>query len=242
LIELHPVTGLPEVEPGADLAALIAEHAELLDGDIVVVAQKVVSKAEGRLRDMRTIEPSERALKIARRNGSDPRQVQAVIDESVRLVRTERVIIAETRHGFICANAGVDHSNVPGGEILCLLPVDPDASAAGLRARLRELTARTVAVIVSDTFGRPWRIGIANVALGVAGMPAVIDYRGRDDDFGRTMVGTVVAVTDELAGAAELAMGKTDRVPVVVIRGYRAEGEPGFGRSLVRPAAEDMFR
>jgi coenzyme F420-0:L-glutamate ligase/coenzyme F420-1:gamma-L-glutamate ligase len=242
LIELHPVTGLPEVEPGADLAALIAEHAELLDGDIVVVAQKVVSKAEGRLRDMRTIEPSERALKIARRNGSDPRQVQAVIDESVRLVRTERVIIAETRHGFICANAGVDHSNVPGGEILCLLPVDPDASAAGLRERLRELTARTVAVIVSDTFGRPWRIGIANVALGVAGMPAVIDYRGRDDDFGRTMVGTVVAVTDELAGAAELAMGKTDRVPVVVIRGYRAEGEPGFGRSLVRPAAEDMFR
>jgi coenzyme F420-0:L-glutamate ligase / coenzyme F420-1:gamma-L-glutamate ligase len=242
LIELHPVTGLPEVEPGADLAALIAEHADLRDGDIVVVAQKVVSKSEGRLRDMRTIEPSEQAREIARRNGSDARQVQAVIDESVRLVRTDRVIIAETRHGFVCANAGVDHSNVPGGEVLCLLPVDPDASAAGLRRRLLELTGRTVAVIVSDTFGRAWRIGIANVALGVAGMPAVIDYRGQDDDFGRTMVGTVVAITDELAGAAELAMGKTDRVPVVVIRGYRAEGEPGSGRSLVRPAAEDMFR
>jgi coenzyme F420-0:L-glutamate ligase / coenzyme F420-1:gamma-L-glutamate ligase len=191
---------------------------------------------------MRTISPSDQALEIARRNGSDPRQVQAVIDESVRLVRTERVIIAETRHGFICANAGVDHSNVPGGEILCLLPVDPDASAAGLRERLRELTGREVAVIVSDTFGRAWRIGIQNVALGVAGMPAVVDYRGRDDDFGRTMVGTVVAIADELAAAAELAMGKTDRVPAVVIRGYRAAGEPGTGRSLVRPAEEDMFR
>jgi coenzyme F420-0:L-glutamate ligase/coenzyme F420-1:gamma-L-glutamate ligase len=242
LIELHPVTGLPEVTPGDDLAGLLAARAQLADGDILVVAQKVVSKAEGRLRDMREITPSDQALEIARRNGSDPRQVQAVIDESVRLVRTERVIIAETRHGFICANAGVDHSNVPGGDILCLLPVDPDASAAALRERLRELTGRSVAVIVSDTFGRAWRIGIQNVALGVAGMPAMVDYRGRDDDFGRTMVGTVVAVADELAGAAELAMGKTDRVPAVVIRGYRAEGEPGTGRQLVRPAEEDMFR
>ena len=242
MIELHPVTGLPEVTPGDDLAGLVAERAELADGDILVVAQKVVSKAEGRLRDMRQITPGSQALEIARRNGSDPRQVQAVIDESVRLVRTERVIIAETRHGFICANAGVDHSNVPGGEILCLLPVDPDASAAALRERLRELTGRTVAVIVSDTFGRAWRIGIQNVALGVAGMPAVVDYRGRDDDFGRTMVGTVVAVADELAGAAELAMGKTDRVPAVVIRGYRPQGERGTGRQLIRPADEDMFR
>jgi len=242
LIELHPVIGLPEVTPGDDLAGLLAERADLADGDILVVAQKVVSKAEGRLRDMREITPGSHALEIAQRNGSDPRQVQAVIDESVRLVRTERVIIAETRHGFICANAGVDHSNVPGGEILCLLPVDPDASAARLQERLRELTGRTVAVIISDTFGRAWRIGIQNVALGVAGMPAVVDYRGRDDDFGRTMVGTVVAIADELAGAAELAMGKTDRVPAVVIRGYRAEGDPGTGRQLIRPPEEDMFR
>ena len=242
MIELHPVIGLPEVTPGDDLAGLLAERADLADGDILVVAQKVVSKAEGRLRDMREITPGSHALEIAQRNGSDPRQVQAVIDESVRLVRTERVIIAETRHGFICANAGVDHSNVPGGEILCLLPVDPDASAAALRERLCELTGRTVAVIVSDTFGRAWRIGIQNVALGVAGMPAVVDYRGRDDDFGRTMVGTVVAIADELAAAAELAMGKTDRVPVVIIRGYRAEGDPGTGRQLIRPPEEDMFR
>jgi coenzyme F420-0:L-glutamate ligase/coenzyme F420-1:gamma-L-glutamate ligase len=242
LIELHPVIGLPEVTPGDDLAGLLAERADLADGDILVVAQKVVSKAEGRLRDMREITPGSQALEIAQRNGSDPRQVQAVIDESVRLIRTERVIIAETRHGFICANAGVDHSNVPGGEILCLLPVDPDASAARLRERLRELTGRTVAVIISDTFGRAWRIGIQNVALGVAGMPAVVDYRGRYDDFGRTMVGTVVAIADELAGAAELAMGKTDRVPAVVIRGYRVEGDPGTGRQLIRPPEEDMFR
>ena len=242
MIELHPVTGLPEIEPGDDLAALIAERADFLDGDILVVAQKVVSKAEGRLRDMREITPSGPALEIAKRNGSDPRQVQAVLDESVRLVRTERVIIAQTRHGFICANAGVDHSNVPGGEILCLLPDDPDASAARLRDQLGQRTGTTLAVIVSDTFGRAWRIGIQNVALGVAGMPAVVDYRGRDDDFGRTMLGTVVAVADELAGAAELAMGKTDRVPAVIIRGYRAEGEPGTGRELIRPAEEDMFR
>jgi coenzyme F420-0:L-glutamate ligase / coenzyme F420-1:gamma-L-glutamate ligase len=242
LIELHPVTRLPEVRPGDDLAGLLAERAELVDGDILVVAQKVVSKAEGRLRDMREITPGSQALEIARQNGSDARQVQAVIDESVRLVRTERVIIAETRHGFVCANAGVDHSNVPGDEVLSLLPVDPDASAAALRERLRELTGRTVAVIVSDTFGRAWRVGIQNVALGVAGMPAVVDYRGRDDDFGRTMSGTVVAIADELAGAAELAMGKTDRVPAVVIRGYRADGEPGSGRQLIRPPAEDLFR
>jgi len=242
LIELHAVTGLPEIAPGDDLGALIAKRSELADGDILVVAQKVVSKMEGRLRDMREITPGAQAIELARRNNSDPRQVQAVIDESVRLVRTERVIIAETRHGFICANAGVDHSNVPGEEVLSLLPVDPDASAALLRDRVRELTGRSVAVIVSDTFGRAWRIGIQNVALGVAGMPPVIDYRGKDDDFGRTMMGTVVAVADELAGAAELVMNKTDRVPAVVIRGYRAAGEPGTGRQLVRPAEEDMFR
>jgi coenzyme F420-0:L-glutamate ligase/coenzyme F420-1:gamma-L-glutamate ligase len=242
LIELHAVAGLPEIAPGDDLAALIAARCRLADGDIVVVAQKVVSKMEGRLRDMREITPGAQALDLARRNGSDPRQVQAVLDESVRLVRTERVIIAETRHGFVCANAGVDHSNVPGGEILCLLPVDPDASASRLRDRLRELTARSVAVIVSDTFGRAWRIGIQNVALGVAGMPAVVDYRGQDDDFGRTMLGTVVAVADELASAAELVMNKTDRVPAVIIRGYRAAGEPGSGRQLIRPAEEDLFR
>ena len=242
-MEVLPVEGIPEVQPGDDLGRLIVEHAQPRHGDILVVAQKVVSKAEGRLRRLSEIEPTPEAVELARGlDDHDPRLVQAILDETVRIVRRQRILIVETRHGFICANAGVDHSNVPGGEILCLLPVDPDASAGRLRERLRELTGRTVAVIVSDTFGRAWRIGIQNVALGVAGMPAVVDYRGRDDDFGRTMVGTVVAIADELAAAAELAMGKTDRVPVVIIRGYRAEGDPGTGRQLIRPPEEDMFR
>lgn len=246
MIEIHPVTGVPEVNPGDDLAALLVaaleETTRLVDGDILVVAQKVVSKAEGRIRDLREIIPGEEAVGLARRNNSDPRQVQAVLDESVRLLRTERVLIAQTRHGFVCANAGVDHSNVPGGELLTLLPVDPDASAELLRERVEQRTGAHLAVIISDTFGRAWRMGIENVALGVAGIPALIDYRGKPDDFGRTMIGTVVAVADELAAAAELVMNKTDRVPAAVIRGYRASGAPGRGQDLVRSAAEDLFR
>lgn len=243
MIELRPVTGLPEVVPGDDLARLIATAGvQLQDGDIVVVAQKAVSKAEGRLVDMNTVTPGPAALELAAKLDSDPRQVQVVLDESVRLVRTDRVIISETRHGFVCANAGIDHSNVPGGSVLCLLPLDCDASAERLRSRLRELLGVEVAVIVSDTFGRAWRMGIANVALGVAGMPALIDYRGREDDFGREMTATVVAIADEVASAAELAMGKVDRVPVVVVRGYRPPGERGSGRELVRPAEQDLFR
>ena len=246
MIEIHPVIGVPEVTPGDDLAALLAAAlvgpARLRDEDILVVAQKVVSKAEGRIRDLREITPGEQAIGIAARNGSDARQVQAVIDESVRLLRTERVVIAETRHGFVCANAGVDHSNVPGGEVLTLLPVDPDASAALLRMRVEQRTGVQVGVIVSDTFGRAWRMGIENVALGVAGIPALVDYRGQADDFGRPMAGTVIAVADELAAAAELVMNKTDRVPAAVIRGYRAPGGAGRGRDLVRSAAEDLFR
>lgn len=243
MIELRPVAGLPEVTPGDDLASLIiAAGADLREGDIVVVAQKAVSKAEGRLVDMSTVRPGPQALELAAKLDSDPRQVQVVLDESVRLVRTERVIISETRHGYVCANAGVDHSNVPGAEVLCLLPVDSDASAARLRSRLRELVGFDVAVIVSDTFGRAWRMGIANVALGVAGMPALIDYRGREDDFGRELTATVIAIADEVASAAELVMGKVDRVPVVIVRGYQPEGDAGSGRELVRPPGLDLFR
>jgi len=243
VIELRPVTGLPEVQPGDDLATLIlAAGAELVSGDIVVVAQKAVSKAEGRLVDMTTITPGAQAIELAARLQSDPRQVQVVLDESVRLVRTDRVIISETRHGFVCANAGIDHSNVPGGDVLCLLPVDCDASAEHLRGRLRVVAGVEVAVIVSDTFGRAWRTGIVNVALGVAGMPALIDYRGREDDFGRELVATVVAIADEVAAAAELAMGKVDRVPVVIVRGYHPEGAAGRGQELIRPPELDLFR
>jgi coenzyme F420-0:L-glutamate ligase/coenzyme F420-1:gamma-L-glutamate ligase len=242
VIQLLGVAGLPEVRPGDDLGRLIADHAQLRDGDVVVVAQKVVSKSEGRMLDLADVAPGPEALEYGRRLETDPRFVQVVLDESVRIVRDERVLITETRHGFVCANSGVDRSNVPGADMVVLLPLDCDASAARLRARLRELTGRDVAVIVADTFGRAWRMGIANVALGLDGMPALIDYRGRPDDFGHEMHATIVAVADELAAAAELAMGKVDRMPVAVVRGWRPEAPPGSGRELVRPPELDLFR
>lgn len=243
MIELLPVAGLPEVKPGDDLGALLAEHAELREGDILVVAQKAVSKAEGRLVRLSEVKPTDRARELAARlPGGDARHVQVVLDESVRIVRAERVIISETRHGFVCANAGVDHSNLPDPDLLCLLPEDPDASAAGLRRRIQEVAGVEVGVIVSDTFGRAWRMGIINVALGVAGIPAALDLRGKLDDFGRELTATVIAIADELAAAAELVMGKTDRVPAVVIRGYSPAAPPGIGRELVRPAELDLFR
>ncbi len=242
-LEVLAVAGLPEVRPGDDLAQLISTATSLAEGDVVVVAQKVVSKAEGRLRDLREVEPTERARSCAKRLvGADPRFVQVVLDESVRVLRAERVLIVETRHGFVCANAGVDHSNVPGDEMVVLLPEDPDRSAAALREGLFRRTGMEVGVVVADTFGRPWRMGIANVALGVAGIAAIIDHRGRPDDFGKTLEATVVAVADELAAAAELVMGKTDRVPAAVIRGWRSTSQSGTGRELVRPPELDLFR
>jgi coenzyme F420-0:L-glutamate ligase/coenzyme F420-1:gamma-L-glutamate ligase len=241
-IEVLGIDGLPEVRPGDDLARLIADQARLRDGDVLVVAQKVVSKAEGRLLDLRSVEPGPLALSHGRRLGADPRLVQAILDESVRVLRDDRILIVETRHGYVCANAGIDHSNVPGQEIVSLLPEDCDRSAAQLRERLADLTGRDVAVIVADTFGRAWRMGIANVALGVAGVPALVDYRGRPDDFGEEMRATVIAVADELASAAELVMGKVDRVPVAVVRGWRPEALPGTGRELIRPPELDLFR
>ena len=242
MIEIRPVAGLPEVEPGDDLGALIAERAGFEPGDVLVVAQKVVSKAEGRIRRLSEIEPGGEAVRIGEEIAHDPRLVQAILDESRRVVRQQRVLIVETHHGFVCANAGIDHSNVPGEDAVTLLPVDCDASARRLRERLLELTGVEVGVLVSDTFGRAWRVGIENVALGAAGLPVFADYRGRLDDHGKELSVTVVAIADELAAAAELVMGKTERVPAVVIRGYRAEGEPGTGRDLVRPAELDLFR
>jgi coenzyme F420-0:L-glutamate ligase/coenzyme F420-1:gamma-L-glutamate ligase len=167
--------------------------------------------------------------------------VQVVLDESVRVLRSQRVLITETRHGFVCANGGVDHSNVPGDDRVTLLPVDPDASAERLRARLMQLTSVDVGVVVSDTFGRPWRLGIVNVALGIAGLPALLDLRGTPDDNGKPLHATVLAVADDLASAAGLVMGKTGRAPAVIARGLALQGN-GSGRQLVRPAAEDLFR
>jgi len=241
--ELIGVDGLPEVAAGDDLGHLIGARIGLVSGDIVVVAQKVVSKAEGRTRQLADVTASEEAIRLAPHLVAqpDPRFVQVVLDESVRILRTERVLITQTHHGFVCANSGVDHSNIPGSDVVTLLPVDPDASAARLRDRLREVAGVTVGVIVSDTFGRPWRLGIVNVALGVAGMPALVDMRGRIDDAGKELHATVLAVADEVAAAAGLVMGKTRRTPVVVVRGLEVEGS-GSGRELIRPPEEDLFR
>jgi coenzyme F420-0:L-glutamate ligase / coenzyme F420-1:gamma-L-glutamate ligase len=243
-IELRSVEGLPEIRPGDDLAALIVEAAPSLhSGDVVVIAQKVVSKSEGRLRDLRDVTPSERALDLARSLVADPRLVQVILDESTRVVRDDRVLIVETRQGFVCANAGVDRSNVAGEDSVCLLPIDCDASARVLQERLSQLSGARVGVVISDTFGRAWRMGLVNVALGVAGIPALLDYRGRPDDFGMPLQATVVAMADELAAAAELLMGKTRRVPVVIVHGLEVfEGEPGSGQELVRPPELDLFR
>jgi coenzyme F420-0:L-glutamate ligase / coenzyme F420-1:gamma-L-glutamate ligase len=243
-VEVLAVEGLPEVHPGDDVAQLIASRAELEDGDVVVVAQKIVSKAEGRVRRLRDVVATDEAKKIAARliAAPDPRAVQVVLDESVRIVRDERVLITETKHGFVCANGGVDHSNVPGDDAVTLLPDDPDASARTLRETLVNMTGRDVGVIVSDTFGRPWRVGIVNVALGVAGVRAVVDLRGTRDDSGKDLHATVLAVADDLAAAAGLVMGKTNRTPVVIVRGYEGARGEGSARDVVRPAAEDLFR
>lgn len=242
-LELIGVEGLPEVRPGDDLAELIAGRAAPSPGDILVVAQKVVSKSEGRIVDLDTVEASDEARKIASQLVAepDPRMVQVVLDESVRVLRSHRVLITETRHGFVCANGGVDHSNIPGEHRVTLLPLDPDASAARLRERLRELTGVEVGVIVSDTFGRPWRLGIVNVALGVSGMPALLDLRGGVDDDGESLRATVLAIADDVAAAAGVVMGKTNRTPAVIVRGLTLPGS-GRGRDLVRPAPEDLFR
>ena len=242
-LELIAVEGLPEVRPGDDLSRMISEHAALQAGDVVVVAQKVVSKAEGRLVELSHVKAGDEAVRISARliAKPDPRMVQVVLDESVRVLRSDRVLITETRHGYVCANSGVDHSNVGGADLVTLLPLDPDASAERLRSGLRELTGAEVGVIVSDTFGRPWRLGIVNVALGLAGLPALLDLRGTNDDAGLPLHATVLAIADDIAASAGLAMGKTARTPAVVVRGLALQGA-GSGRDLIRPADEDLFR
>lgn len=244
-IEIRAVEGIGEVQPGEDVAALIADATRqrpLADGDVVVVTHKIVSKAEGQLVDLRTVTPSALAVRIAEQFGKDARQVDVVLRESARIVRMERgIIISETRHGFVCANAAVDASNVA-GETVCLLPRDPDASAARIRAGLRERAGADVAVVISDSFGRPWRNGIINIAIGVAGMLPLADYRGQTDPAGYDLRVTVMAVADELASAAELVMGKIDKVPVAVIRGYAYDRAEGTGHDLVMDPAKDLFR
>lgn len=242
------IRGIPEIRPGDDLAeailsALAHQGLAFEAGDILVIAQKIVSKAEGRLVDLKTVIPSPFASTLAASLGKDPRQVEVILGESRRIVRMDRgVLIAETHHGFVCANAGVDRSNLPEGEMVCLLPFDPDASARGLRKAIEQRTGREVAVIISDTFGRPWREGLTNVAVGVSGLLPLLDYRGEKDPYGFTLRSTVMAVADELAAAAELVMGKVEEIPAVIIRGYRYPKGEGKGRDLIRRAEKDLFR
>jgi coenzyme F420-0:L-glutamate ligase/coenzyme F420-1:gamma-L-glutamate ligase len=240
--------GIPEVCEGDDLARLVSAAArqagsDLLAGDVLVVAQKIVSKAEGRVLSLRQIVPSSLAREFAETWGKDPRFVEVVLRESRRIVRMDRgVIIAETTHGFICANAGVDASNVPGEDRICLLPVDPDASARRLRKDLAEQHGVQVAAIVSDTFGRPWREGLTNVAIGVAGLSPLVSYVGQQDPHGHTLRVTELAVADELAATAGRLMGKLERIPAVLLRGYRFAPAEGRARALVRSAERDLFR
>ena len=214
----------------------------LRSGDIFVVAQKIVSKAEGRIVVLDAIEPSARARDWATEWGKDPRVIELVLRESRRIVRMEKgVIVSETKHGFICANAGVDVSNAQEGTAI-LLPIDPDASARALLNAFEEGFGIRLAVIVSDTFGRPWRDGLVNVALGVAGMAPLIDYRGQTDAGGKMLQATLIALADELASAAELVMGKSSQIPVAIIRGVATMVREGSGADLLRPAERDLFR
>ena len=249
MISILPVPGLPEVRQGDDLAALIAARIELEDRDVVVVAQKVVSKAEGRVVVLADIEPSERAVELAA-GERDPRELEVILRETKRIVRERApLVIAETRHGFVCASAGVDHSNTPDAGTLVLLPLDPDESARRLRAGLRELSGKDVGVIVSDSFGRPFRHGTTDVAIGIAGVRALIDLRGTLDRGGRVLESSLVAVSDQIAGAADLARGKASGLPVVVVRGLEASvgttagvAADGAASELVIEAQRDLFR
>jgi coenzyme F420-0:L-glutamate ligase / coenzyme F420-1:gamma-L-glutamate ligase len=239
-LRVLPLAGLPEVREGDDLGALIAAAAELEDDDVVVVAQKIVSKAEGRVVRLADVEPSPKAVELAA--DQDPRKLEVVLREARRIVRERPpLVIAETRHGFVCASAGVDASNTPELGTLVLLPEDPDASAALIRDRLRALTGRVVGVLVTDSFGRAWRQGTTDVAIGAAGIHVLVDLRGVRDRVGYELHATTIAVADEIAGAAELVMGKVDGVPAAIVRGLRLSGE-GRARDLVMTRDRDLFR
>ncbi|MGE5183612.1 MAG: coenzyme F420-0:L-glutamate ligase [Acidobacteriota bacterium] len=246
-LTIAAIDGLPEIEPGADIAAIVAaSRSDLRDGDVLVIAHKIVSKAEGCVRRLSGVEPSPRAIVLGHQLDKDPRHVQVVLDESSEVLRAERgVLIAVTHHGFVCANAGVDASNVPGEDTVLTLPRDPDRSARTLRARLHKLTGASPAILITDSFGRAWRHGQCDVAIGCAGLAVLEDWRGRRDANGHELRATWIAIADELAGAADLARAKDARQPAILIRGAErhvtAEDGPGAA-AMVRPEAEDLFR
>lgn len=247
-IQLTAIRGIPEVRPGDDVGWLIARAAETMsfeiaDGDVVVVAQKIISKAEGRLVNLESVIPSEFAQEIGSKQNRDPRLIEVVLNESASIVAMDsHVLITETKHGFVCANSGVDRSNVVGKDWVSLLPVAPDDSALLLKTRLAELLKVNVAVIITDTFGRAWREGLTNAAIGIAGMKPLKDFRGQHDDHGKELSATILAVGDEIAAATGLLMRKASRIPVVVVRGYYFEHKEGSAKELLRPKERDLFR
>ncbi len=248
MISLVALEGIPEIASGDDLAAFIAgaltsADIGLEDRDVLVVTQKVVSKAEGRVVDLATVTPRPEAVEWAAQWGKDARQVELVLQESAEVLRMAPggLIISRTRHGLVCANAGVDLSNVGSGDVATLLPIDPDGSARSLRDRLGELAGVHPGIVISDSFGRPWRNGIVNVAIGCAGLEPLVDLRGTPDADGRVMHSTVIAVADELASAADLAGGKAARRPVVLVRGYEHQAGDGAAAELVMDRGLDLF-
>ena len=248
-IRVIGIEGMPEAKPGDDLAGQVLDAAQrqgtsIESGDVIVVTQKIVSKAEGRVVSIDSVEPSPLALAITEGHRRDPRHTELILRESRRIVRMDRgVIISETHHGFNCANAGIDASNIPGDGTVALLPVDPDASARGIRQAIRERAGVDVAVLISDTFGRPWRSAAVNVAIGVAGFNPLLSYVGQEDSHGNMMYTTVIAVADELAATAELVTGKVLGVPVAIIRGYSyTPMEEASHDALIRDPDKDLFR
>ena len=246
-IRAIPVPGIPDVLPGDNIAdlvleALAANNLRLQEGDILVLKHKIVSKAEDRRVALESVEPSPAAKRFVVRNGADARVIELALREAKRVVRKKHVLITQTRHGFVCANSGVDVSNVDGGRTAVLLPADPDRSAAQIHRRLREHTGLHVPVIIADSFGRPWREGLCEVAIGVAGMQVIHDYRGKADNYGYKMHATEEAVADELACLAGLICGKDTRIPACIIRGYAYRRGNGRARQLVRAAEKDLFR
>ena len=247
-ITIIGVEGIPEIVPGNDLSQIILEACEkqgtpLQSGDIMIVTQKIVSKAEGRIVDLSTVVPSDFASRWADRYDKDARVIELALQDSRRILRMDRgVLVTETQHGFFCVNSGIDASNVSDKNAVVLLPKDPDVSARHIRNEIKKLVGLQVAVIITDTWGRPWRKGVINVAIGVAGIDSIRDYRGLVDDYGRELHGTAIAVVDELASAAELVMGKLDRIPVAILRGYSYKSANGSVSDMIRPADEDIFR
>jgi coenzyme F420-0:L-glutamate ligase/coenzyme F420-1:gamma-L-glutamate ligase len=245
-LRVLPVTGLPEFAEGMSVGTEIAAGTELRDGDVVVVSQKIVSKAEGRIRRLSEAIPGAEAHRLAAQLGKEPAMVELILSESREVLRAERgVLIVETHHGFVCANAGIDSSNLPEPGTVALLPEDPDPSARRIRAELREASDRRVATIVSDSFGRAWRLGQSEVAIGCAGIAPLDDWRGRVDAEGRELEATLIAVADQAAGVADLVRDKASRVPAAIVRGLHrfvtAEDGPG-AIALRRPPDEDLFR